>query len=407
MLIFYIIMEYPTDLYLCADCAKDQLLSTYIKQTSTIKEKCSICKRQNTFIIRITNNPTLQQIFKALIRYYFTENLYNHHFGGDSIEGLFNKENPILNHEIINGNSNEENLETYDIIWPLIETPYEDFDKGVSLFMGSEYGYFADTIPNSNSWILSDYIKKLQSINYFDLEEEAIQFFLPYKDRLLLNLKEKECLYRARIGVDSVYIKVVDIDEYPEIVYFPFVDKDISAPPPLMASAGRLNRKGVSFLYLSNSIKTAISEIKPHPGQIVSLATFKSKKELLLIDLTTSKFEDFWLSDKDINMFIFLKNLNNLFSIPIAPNENSSTYSVTQFFSNVFRLMNFDGAIYKSSVEEGDNFLFFNADNFEYIESSSECKKICSLEYKFNDVNFELEKSKEPYVQYFKKSINN
>ena len=38
----------------------------------------------------------------------------------------------------------------------------------------------------------------------------------------------------------------------------PFKDKEISCPLPNKANAGRANRQGVSFLYLSSTMETAL-----------------------------------------------------------------------------------------------------------------------------------------------------
>jgi hypothetical protein len=56
-------------------------------------------------------------------------------------------------------------------------------------------------------------------------------------------------------------------------------------PPPPKATAGRLNGKGVSFLYLASDEKTAAAEIRPDPGIAFSIDAFRSLKGLRLIDL--------------------------------------------------------------------------------------------------------------------------
>ena len=52
-----------------------------------------------------------------------------------------------------------------------------------------------------------------------------------------------------------------------EIGHQPFLGDQIGAPPPLAATAGRLNRVGVSFLYLATDKLTAAAEVGPTRAQ--------------------------------------------------------------------------------------------------------------------------------------------
>ena len=67
--------------------------------------------------------------------------------------------------------------------------------------------------------------------------------------------------------------------------YEPFKDMDIDAPSPIKASTGKMNREGFPYLYLAANFKTAIAEIRPHPGHYLSIGCFLS-----LQDLKTAKF---------------------------------------------------------------------------------------------------------------------
>lgn len=47
---------------------------------------------------------------------------------------------------------------------------------------------------------------------------------------------------------------------------------DIADPPATKASAGRANRKGQVVLYCADQEETAIAEVRPARGNVVSLA---------------------------------------------------------------------------------------------------------------------------------------
>jgi RES domain-containing protein len=78
---------------------------------------------------------------------------------------------------------------------------------------------------------------------------------------------------------------------------------EIGAPPPTIATPGRLNRSGVSFLYLSTDETTAAAEVRPHPGHRVSIAAFRSLKEIRLADFGAIDVADFSASDATLALF--------------------------------------------------------------------------------------------------------
>jgi hypothetical protein len=53
-----------------------------------------------------------------------------------------------------------------------------------------------------------------------------------------------------------------------------------SGAPSKSASNGRINPSGISYLYTARDEKTAISEIQPMNGALISVAKIKTKKTL-------------------------------------------------------------------------------------------------------------------------------
>jgi hypothetical protein len=54
-------------------------------------------------------DTNLSHLFKALLRYNYSEWEYNGHLGGESLESIFYRENPILHFD---DKTDEENLES-------------------------------------------------------------------------------------------------------------------------------------------------------------------------------------------------------------------------------------------------------------------------------------------------------
>jgi hypothetical protein len=76
------------------------------------------------------------------------------------------------------------------------------------------------------------------------------------------------------LGRGSIFwrARIINNDIYPNA-------DDLDYPPPVIASANRLNDKGSPFFYISTDIETALAEVGPVDGQLVQLAGFKVKNE--------------------------------------------------------------------------------------------------------------------------------
>ncbi len=398
-------MKFGETLYICESCVKDPYLKEYYLRAMLHKGRCCICKKDSDRNVKVSDNKDFSQIFKALIRYHFTEDQYNGHWGGHGIESLFEEENPILNHHIvIETTSDEDELLMENVILTLIDEPFEDYDKGVSIYLSPHKadGYYAETTKKKESGILSSIERKLKTLNYYKVEPQAKKLLRPYVNHLKLKISTSTVFHRARIGVAEKAFKGNNLAwEEAEKVVFPFIGPSISAPPPPISSTGRLNRPGISFLYLASDTNTGICEIKPHPGQIVSVGEFKPKRDLSFANLMEIKYSDYWSCDKDIDIFVFLKNLNKSFATPIAPHEIQSGYLIMQFIANVLRKLHFDGVAFKSSVTDGANFVVFDPDAMSYVTGSGKCFKIDSLSYIFSSARYELERDKSEDVWYY------
>ena len=50
------------------------------------------------------------------------------------------------------------------------------------------------------------------------------------------------------------------------------------------ATSGRLNPRGIPFLYLAEDSKTAIAEVRPWVGALVSMGVFEILRDCTLVD---------------------------------------------------------------------------------------------------------------------------
>jgi len=361
--------------YLCENCVNAEHLHAYILQNGNIINKCVICKSTTVHASKCDDHE-FQSLFKALVRYYFSEWDYNSHFGGVSLESLLSESHILFSENAI---LNNDDLESAILV--LTENAYEDYDAGISLYNGpGKSRPPLDAISEGNSFTIMSLREKSKELNYFELETKAEKLVNRISNHVDNANFNPEFLYRARIGYNR---KLYSHDGGAEPHYDPYNKESIHAPSPILASKGRMNRDNVSFLYLASNEATAISEVRPHPGHIVSLGRFKSTKKLRLADFASATILNFYKSDKLLDIYSEIVAINKLFSIPVPPNFQYK-YIVTQLISDIIRQKGFDGISFLSSISQGTNFTFFNPQHFTYINGSGSAVLINTLTYSYS-----------------------
>ncbi len=367
------------ELLICIECAKDIRLKKLIKRISK-KGLCSCCEK-NEFIIDVDSNEFIQ-IIKALIRYHYSEWDYNEHWGGNGYGSLFYEVDNIFFKK-----ENFKDQEVYDELINRIECfeVYEDYDKGVSIFAGyydGQQNQLLQSIKSDLNHSIKQIEHKLKTENYFKFEDQITQMLLEYSDCSKITVESKSAFYRARIGVENKKRSLFAGGFEGEMVFVPYSNSKIGAPPPLVAGTGRLNRAGVSYLYSATDKYTAISEIRPHPGDVVSIGKFIVNKELLIFDLTESQFLNFFQSDKSLDKFDKLNTFTELMQKVIPPSERH-VYNITQLIADCIRKLNFDGILFPSSVGNGENLVLFNPELMDYTFDDAEVVEIKDVTYEY------------------------
>lgn len=141
----------------------------------------------------------------------------------------------------------------------------------------------------------------------------------------------------------------------------------MGAPPKRIASHGRANPAGIPYLYLGSVPKTAISEIRPHTGEIACVADFTTPAALKLVDLRNPRkmVSPFLLADADDigrmrNDLPFLERLGNELTRPVIPQSAAIDYTPSQYLCEFIKKCGYQGVIYSSSVSDGMNLALFD-----------------------------------------------
>lgn len=367
------------EIFLCLECAKDIRLKKLIEKLNR-KAICSCCNNSN-YVIDVDSNE-FTQMTKALIRYHYSEWDYNEHWGGDGFISLFtDADNVFFNKQRF------EDKDLYDELIYRIECfeVYEDYEKGVSIFAGyyeGEQNPLLEAIKNDLNRSIKEIEYKLKNENYFLFENEITTMLSPYLKLCKLKVKKASEFYRARVGYKDKKRSFFEGGFLGENIFVPYSNSEINAPSPLLAGGGRINRVGVSYLYCATNKHTAISEIRPHPGDIVSIGKFICDKDLQIFDLTESQFLNFYQSDKKLDKFKILNTFTELMQKVIPPSKRHA-YSITQLIADCIRRLNFDGVLFPSSVGDGENLVLFNPELMSYTFDNAEVIEISEVKYDY------------------------
>lgn len=194
--------------------------------------------------------------------------------------------------------------------------------------------------------------------------------------------------WRAQLGHEwePLYQDDVYIDDMPA-PYPPVRMRPISGK----ATEGRVNPKGIPYLYLASDEETAMAEVRPWIGSLVSAGQFKAVRNLQLVDCYI-KHSDFvyYLKepDPDKRERAVWTELDRAFAKPVNPSDHSADYVPTQIIAELFKTNGFDGIMYKSALGRGYNIVLFSLDDADLIN--------CSL-YEATQISFTFKQAANPY----------
>lgn len=162
----------------------------------------------------------------------------------------------------------------------------------------------------------------------------------------------------------------IHIDDFP----CPF---PLNRMKPLSDSAaeGRANSKGIPHLYVATDKETAMAEVRPWLGAILTVAYLKITKDLKILDFSVEHgnsncnvkyfFEE--PTNEEIIKAVW-SDIDNAFSKPTKASDLKSEYAPTQIISEFIRSKGYDGIAYKSSLAEGHNICLFDLDSAEVVK---------------------------------------
>jgi RES domain len=237
-----------------------------------------------------------------------------------------------------------------------------------------------------------EYSNSVMHTNRFIWSEETKEFLETVKTtgRLRKIIVRKNSIYwRAQLGYDWQPEQIEE--NLTEEVPSPF-SPDRMKPLVGRAKEGRANPKGIPYLYVADTREIAMAEVRPGLGSLISVAQFKIKKDLSIVDFTNDSKRKLIIyfgepAPAEIEKAVW-SDIDFAFSTPVNPSDDIAEYIPTQIITELFKNDGFNGLAYNSAFGPGHNLIFFDLDCAELIN--------CNL-FELRKIDFEFSQASNPY----------
>jgi hypothetical protein len=360
---------------ICEHCLAANELRAEIAARGTAVANCSICGRSGGRALP-SDDDAVKRIFRALVRLHFSEWEYNGHIGGGSLQDVVRQSHAIFD---LGPDASDEDFEQAFLV--LEEDWYPPSPDQISLGGGYWDGGVLWGLREQRDLEVTHVLRDSLVRNYFDVEPAARNIFKTLRPHVSTTLPAGDEFVRGRVGVKARLVRKdwVSLRQSPSFSYLPYTGKEIGAPPVPLVGAGRLNRAHVSILYVASDVATAVAELRPHPGHLISTARFRLKRGITIANLAESDIRGY-LNDDKLEVLRTILSVADVLNLPVQPDQQN-LYSATQVLSDAIRAEGFDGVSFRSSVGPGSNLACFDADAFEFVEGSEEVHEVSGLAY--------------------------
>ncbi len=247
------------------------------------------------------------------------------------------------------------------------------------------YWSFVHSVRNEGRYIHSDEVKIF------------LNTVLESSVNRIKRIPKDSGLWRAQLGMDWNEQFQDDGSSMGEFPY-PYPARRMK-PISSLVSDGRVNPKGVAFLYLASKKETAMAEIRPWIGSSISLGHFKINRDIKVVDCSLYHGEQpFYFNvqnpeeepDQDFINKAVWTHIDNAFSQPVERSQSETEYLPTQIIAELFKANKFDGIVYRSKFSDGYNIVLFDIGVADLVS--------CCI-YEVEEINFEFKDQKIGYSE--------
>ena len=357
----------------CVHCFKDSEIIAVIEATQNIGT-CDFCGHEHTAIYEISANTILTELFEGFLDIYSVV---------DELPPGYPDERKALLRDCL---FQDWGIFAVDaeciqkLILALCHDKYVAQPKlfespvGIAEYCNPTY-LEKNAILKTYSW--QTFVEDIKRNNRFHtkyVNKDILKLFIHCVRK---TYEPRQVFYRARICTSKAGYKT----------------KEMGAPPFERATAGRANPEGVQVLYVSNSEKTTLHEIRAGMFDYVSIGAFALLKQIEVINLAEIDVISPFIANSlfGIDYVQYAVNLEVLRKMraeiakPLRRHDSSLDYLPTQYISNFIKSLGFDGIEYTSTMsEEGRNLAVFKESVFRCIKTK--VLDIKAIEYEYDVV---------------------
>lgn len=209
--------------------------------------------------------------------------------------------------------------------------------------------------------------------------------------------KKGRTFFRARIGPSRTIRNINPKNRKTLMPIEAYKGKDMQAPPPEKNRSGRANARGIRCLYLADSTVSAIAEVRPWKGALVSIVEYELTKDIRIVDLRNSSSPSIpliWalmsnVANEGKLIEYMWAEISQEFAIPISPEDSDWDYVPTQFLAETFIKFGGGGIAYRSAMSDtrGFNLALFDEKLVKQHPQNAVLKDIRGVKY--NCTNYE------------------
>jgi hypothetical protein len=246
----------------CVECFKDEWLRDYARAASEGKGDCDYCDAEGVDLVHI---EALYGPFDNMLGRFGVYAARDDGSGDDLID-LIQADYDVFNDELYEGGEADRLLDN------IMGSGWDD-DSGEPPVRARDLYGRASSRWMTEAW--RDFCEKVKVAP--EHEPDLPELLDEELGRLEVVVPEGTTLYRARPGF-------VDEDGQAR----PLRGGEIGAPPPEKAKPGRANGDGEVVLYATDQEATAVAEVRPSRGLLVSVAEVRAARNLRIVDLSKS-----------------------------------------------------------------------------------------------------------------------
>jgi RES domain-containing protein len=251
----------------------------------------------------------------------------------------------------------------YDLLEDIVNSDWDDDDGESPLDAHELYTRNESLFHDSLSEKWAEF--REQVIKDPTLKPDFHELFGEDLARAETELKQGAVLYHARPGF------AVDENDRPVA----YAGTEIGAPQTEKTLPSRASPQGKRVLYCADELKTAIAEIRPQRGLLVSVAKMRITKDLRILDLcarlvTVNPFKEESLK-YELELREVLADFSDDLAKPLRRTDNPVLdYLASQKIAALVEEAGYDGIMYRSAMApSGRNVVIFDPYAAEPIES--------------------------------------